>query len=114
MQKAVKTIELQPVQDALYVIGGKWKFPIIYSLCQSPKRFVQLQQDVEGITPRMLTKVLRELECNKLVVRRVCNKASVEYGLSDYGKTLEPALRGLQDWGKTHRKKIMNQPKPLR
>jgi DNA-binding HxlR family transcriptional regulator len=105
-QKIIKSIELQPVQDALYAIGGKWKFPIIYSLCKSPKRFVALQEDVEGITPKMLTQELKELECNKLVVRTAHHKASVEYALSDYGKTLEPVLRGLQQWGKNHQKKV--------
>lgn len=96
MEKSVKTIELQPIQDALYVIGGKWKFPIIYSLCQKPKRFVELQDDVEGITPKILTKELKDLERNHLVNRREYNNGSVEYSLSDYGKTLEPALRSLQ------------------
>lgn len=106
--KTLKNIELQAVQDGLYVIGGKWRFPIIYSLCHGAKRFNQLQADVAGITPKMLTKELSILLCNKLVERRAMDDNPVFYALSEYGKTIEPILRALQDWGKKHRKVVIS------
>ena len=104
-------IEIQPIQDALYVIGGKWKFPILYSLCKGEKRFTDVQNDVMGISPKMLTKELRELEINKLIKRTVHDSYPVliEYSITEYGQTLEPVLRKLQEWGKTHREKIREQ-----
>ncbi len=102
----IKNIDLRSVQDALYVISGKWKFPIIYSLCHGAKRFNQLQADVEGITPKMLAKELEALLCNKLVERISTSNNTVLYALSSYGKTVEPVMRSLQEWGKKHRKKV--------
>ncbi len=65
--KKEKFIEIQPVMDAFDIIGGKWKFPVIYSLCADKQRFKELEKDLNSITPKALTKVLKDLEMNGLV-----------------------------------------------
>lgn len=62
---------IRPVRDVLDIINGKWKLPILVALSFGNKRFKELERDVEGITPRMLSKELRDLEMNKLVIRTV-------------------------------------------
>ena len=111
MQDITDRIELQAVQDGLYVIGGKWRFPIIFSLCDRPQRFNELQRDVKGITSRMLIKELRELEINGLVKRTVYDSSPVvvEYALTNHGMTLEPVMRALASWGKLHRRFVIQQ-----
>jgi DNA-binding HxlR family transcriptional regulator len=106
-------IEIQPVMDALEIIGGKWKFPILYSLCSGKKRFKDLLEDIGKITPKMLSTELKSLECNGLISRTAIATVpvTVEYDMTEYGKTLEPVLRHIQKWGKNHRNKIINNMK---
>jgi DNA-binding HxlR family transcriptional regulator len=100
---------LLPVKDALDVLSGKWKLTIIIALTFGKKRFKQIQREIPGITPKMLSKELKELEINQLVARNVYDTApvSVEYELTAYGKTLKPLIGELHDWGAKHRKKII-------
>lgn len=104
-------IEIQPVMDALEVIGGKWKFPILYSLCSGKKRFKDLLGDIGKITPKMLSLELKDLEINGLITRTAIATVpvTVEYEMTEYGLTLKPVLVHIQDWGKKHREKIINE-----
>ena len=61
---------LAAVRDSLYVIGGKWKLPIIITLMEGPQRFRELQRSLEGITPKVLSKELKELELNEFEIGR--------------------------------------------
>jgi DNA-binding HxlR family transcriptional regulator len=99
---------IRPVRDVLDLINGKWKLPILIALSFGSKRFTDLGKDVEGITPRMLTKELRELETNQLVKRTVHDSYPVviEYSLTEYGKSLDHVIEAMRDWGKKHRKKL--------
>ena len=99
---------IQPVQDTLYVLNGKWKLPIVISLSFGSKRFGEMSKEIPKITDRMLSKELRELEMNQLVKRTVYDAIPVviEYSLTDYGKTLEPVFNALYTWGVKHREKI--------
>lgn len=110
MTKKDKFVEIQPVLDALDIIGGKWKFPVIYSLCPGKKRFSELEKDLNGVTPRALTSVLKDLEVNGIVKREVFATVpvTVEYSLTEYGKDLKPVLGALHDWGRKHRTKMMS------
>jgi DNA-binding HxlR family transcriptional regulator len=103
---------IRPVRDVLDIINGKWKLPILIALSFGNKRFKELERDVEGITPRMLSKELRDLEVNELVIRTVYDTVpvTVEYRLSDYGKTLDSVIVALRDWGKNHRNKLFKKP----
>lgn len=99
---------IRPVRDVLDIINGKWKLPILIALSFGKKRFKELERQVEGISPRMLSKELRELEENQLITRTVYDSVpvSVEYNLTDYGKSLDGVIATLREWGKKHRKKI--------
>ncbi len=100
---------LLPVKDALDVLSGKWKLQIILSLTFGKKRFKQIQREIPGLTPKMLSKELKELEMNELATRTVYDTlpVTVEYELTNYGKTLKPLIGELHAWGSKHRKKII-------
>lgn len=102
-----------PVKDTLDVISGKWKLPIMGSLIQGKKRFKELERDIPNITPRMLSKELRELEVNQLVSRTVYSTIppTVEYELTPYGNTLKKVLEAMAEWGTQHRKRIIGSRK---
>ena len=100
---------LKNVIDALYVLNGKWKLPIVLCLVDAPKRFNEIMKEVEGISPKILAQELKHLEQNELVVRNVYDSTpvSIVYEASPYSKTLKDVLRTLSEWGAGHRNKIM-------
>lgn len=101
--------QLRSVHDTLDLLSGKWKISIISSLSFNGKRrFMELQREVEGIGAKMLSKELRELEVNELVVRTVYDTkpVTVEYELTAYGKTLHAVINEMAKWGNQHRKRI--------
>jgi len=106
-----RVLEIRPVLDALELIGGRWKFVILYSLCDGKKRFKDLIADIEKITPKMLSKELKDLEKNGLVTRHAIATVpvTVEYEITEYGQTLEPVMLHIQDWGRKHREKIRSE-----
>lgn len=95
--------------DTLQVISGKWKLPIIASLLYGRNRFKDLQENIEKITPRMLSKELKELEINGIVQRKVYDQTPVliEYVLTESGKNLIDVVDTMLDWGLAHRKGVM-------
>lgn len=99
---------LNYVVDALYVLGGKWKLPLILSLVQSPKRFNEIQHELSGISPKILAKELKDLELNEFITRKVYagTPATIVYEATPYSLTLKNVLRELSAWGKEHREKI--------
>lgn len=103
------TGSLTAVGDALYAIGGKWKLRIIIALSGGNKRFNELQRIVEGISARVLSNELKELEMNGFIKRNVDTGTPVviEYELTPYSHTLEKVLKALSEWGEMHRKTIM-------
>lgn len=90
-----------PVEATLGVIGGKWKPLILWQLKEDILRYNSLQQTIPGISPKMLTKQLRELEEDGLVRRKMYPEIPprVEYSLTDFGKTVIPVLEALAQWG---------------
>lgn len=105
------TLALAPVRDALYVLNGKWKLPIIIAMVQGNRRFGEIRKAVDKIAAKVLSNELKELELNGFLVRKVHDTfpVSTEYVLTDYSTTLGPVLAELQKWGLMHRKKIMKQ-----
>mgnify|MGYP003916508669 CR=1 FL=1 len=98
-----------PVLDALSVFSGKWKIPIISALCFYEEcTFSELEKVVQGITPRMLSKELRELEENLLIIRTVLptRPVKIKYEITSYGRTSDSVMTALYDWGQKHRAKI--------
>ena len=88
---------IQPVVNALRIIGGKWKIAILHQLNESPCRFGELKKTLHPITQQMLTKQLRELEKDGLISRRVYEviPPKVEYSLTQFGFSLKPVISSL-------------------
>lgn len=103
----MKQSTCEPVQTTLNVIGGKWKPLILWHLKESTLRFSELKRDIAGITQKMLTQQLREMENDGLVIRKVYPQIppKVEYSISHYGKTLQPVLQSMCEWGEKHKKR---------
>jgi len=101
--------ELQAIQDTLDIVSGRWKMQIIALLCNGEFRYSELEKGLPKITPRMLSKELKDLEINELVVRKVYDTIPIKvaYKLTDYGYTLVPLIIELTNWGLQHRKNIM-------
>ncbi|GEN71051.1 winged helix-turn-helix transcriptional regulator [Chryseobacterium lathyri] len=101
---------MRSVQDAMDALSGKWKIAIISSICcYGKRRFSDILNDVEGVSNRMLSKELKELELNQLVKRTVLptQPITVEYELTEHGNTLQRIISELSDWGTVHRNKII-------
>lgn len=96
-----------PVRDAIELLSGKWKLPIILALTFGRKRFGELGREIPKITDRMLSKELRDLELNGLVKRTVHDSIPVvvEYSLTEYGYTLDGVIKALHEWGTAHRQR---------
>lgn len=93
-----------PITVTLTIIGGKWKPIIIWQLKENCLRFGELQRRMPGVTQKMLTQQLRELESDCIVHREVYPviPPKVEYSLTESGKTLLPILKEMANWGKAH------------
>ncbi len=94
-----------PVETTLAVIGGKWKAVLVCHMSRGgPQRFAELRRKTTGISDRVLTRQLRELEADGIIVRAVFAEVPprVEYSLTDYGRTLEPVTEAMCHWGKNH------------
>jgi DNA-binding HxlR family transcriptional regulator len=103
-------VSVMAVKDALYVLSGKWKLPLILTLSTGPQRFKEIQRTMGDITPKILTKELRELEDNGFVARKVLSTrpVTVLYELTPYSRSLDKVLEELRNWGMQHRQKIMH------
>lgn len=99
---------LRNVLDALYVLNGKWKVPLILSLIQSSKRFNEIQKEITGISPKVLANELKDLELNEFIIRNVypTTPVSIIYEATDYSRSLKSVIRELSAWGEQHREKI--------
>jgi DNA-binding HxlR family transcriptional regulator len=98
------------VEDALYVIGGKWRLPIIARLLGGDKRFTEIQRTVKGISAKVLSHELKELELNGFVIRILHGERPiVEYRLTEYCRTLKKVVHALDEWGRNHLQKIKRQ-----
>jgi len=99
---------LKNVLDALYVLNGKWKLALILSLIQSSKRFNEIQNEITGISAKVLAKELKDLELNDFISRNVypTTPVSIIYEATAYSRTLKTVIGELSAWGEQHREKI--------
>lgn len=98
-----------PVEATLAVIGGKWKAVILFHLSHTgTHRFAELRRKTNGVSERVLTQQLRELERDGVVSRTVYPTVppKVEYSLTAYGETLRPICELMCKWGQLHQKRI--------
>ncbi|WP_223652790.1 winged helix-turn-helix transcriptional regulator [Hymenobacter psoromatis] len=93
----------QAVRDTLEVISGKWKLVILAALLARKYRFKELSREI-GISPRILSKELQELEVHQLVKRTVCDTRpiTVEYESTPHSQSLLSVVQAMSDWGYLH------------
>lgn len=102
------------ISDLQDLVSGKWKVRIISTLFYVGKlRFMVLMRHLEGIAPKVLSKELKDLEMNHLVKRTICDTKpiTVEYELTDLGKSFSDVLDAMADWGIAYRKTILKKPR---
>ena len=111
--KAECLANVNAIRDALFVLNGKWKLLLIFTLLEKSRRFNEIQQAVEGITPKILSKELKDLEENGFVKRIVypTKPVTVIYEITPYSHTLKNVLNELQLWGTQHRDMIVQSMK---
>ena len=100
---------VKAVNDAMYVLSGRWKIAVFASLCfYNKRRFADLLMDIKGISNKMLSKELKELEMNRLVKRTILDTRpiTVQYELTEYAQKLKVVIQDLSLWGSEHRQEI--------
>lgn len=110
-QEKIPKETILALQDALALLSGKWKFCILNNLLQNKTmRFKDLQEQAKGISPKVLTKELQELEDNLFITRTVnpTKPITVSYQLTEHALESQPVLESLIQFGLTHRNKIKN------
>ncbi|MFM9277568.1 winged helix-turn-helix transcriptional regulator [Paenibacillus jiagnxiensis] len=97
-----------PIETTLDVIGGKWKGMLLYHLIDGPRRFNEFRRLYPKITQFMLTLQLRELERDGIILREVYKQVppKVEYSLTEFGRTLEPVILSMRNWGETYQNTV--------
>lgn len=100
---------LMVTRDAVEVIQGKWRLPIVLALTFGNKRFGEIQRDIVDISPKMLSQELKALEENKIVTRTVYDTMplTVEYSLTPLGLSMKKLLDELLTWGGHFRKEVV-------
>lgn len=100
--------KIRAIQDTMFVIGGKWKIPVILSIYSGHKRFNDILNSIPKITNRVLSKELKHLEENLLISRTIINEypVRIEYVVTDYCLSIDKVARSMEEWGKSHKKQI--------
>lgn len=103
--------KIRAIHDTMDVLSGKWKVSIIACLCFQPMRYSEILREVEGISGKMLSRELKDLEMNNLIHRKVLDTkpVSVSYEISDYGRSLKQLTEVIADWGINHRKEMIKE-----
>ncbi|RBL92976.1 winged helix-turn-helix transcriptional regulator [Chitinophaga flava] len=98
MENKSDQLEECPIVCAINVIGGKWKVTVLNFLCERTYRFKELERSVSGISPKVLTDILQELEDDGLITRKVAvvKPLRVEYTISPKGELVKPVLASLR------------------
>ena len=102
-----KTLPVCPVETTLSLISDKWTVIILRDLLTGTKRFNELMRSVTGITQKVLTSHLRNMESNGLLIRKVYAEVPprVEYTLTETGYSLKPILDAMYAWGEDYKSK---------
>lgn len=101
-----KKIQLRDVLDVTDIIGRRWRGAILACLCDSEKRFNEIKKELHPITSSILIKELKFLEENKLVIKNSTEEVTF-YALTEHGKSLDPLILKIVEWGQKHRKIIL-------
>ena len=105
MAATTRELPACPVETTLTLISSKWKVLIVWDLLGGTKRFGELQRSVGNVSQKVLTAQLREMEEDGLVDRKVYPEVPprVEYSLTELGRSLEPVLSAMWNWGEEYR-----------
>lgn len=105
----IKELPKNPLEVTIKMTGCKWKILIIAELLTGTKRFSEIKKSLKGITQKVLTSKLRELEQDGILIKETSKNKS-EYTLTNVGYTLSPVIASLKDWGKDYKKyvKLLN------
>ena len=97
-----------PVETTLTLISDKWKVLILRDLLMGTKRFGELKKSLGGVSQKVLTSQLRQMEASGLLTRKVYAEVPprVEYTLTELGYSLQPVLEAMRDWGESYKKKF--------
>ncbi len=108
MKTKAELIPECPVAATVHLIGNKWKLLIIRNLLDRPWRFNELHKSLDGISQKVLTDSLRQMEADGLITRTVYAEVPprVEYALSELGETLRPVLDAMKAWGENYKRKM--------
>ncbi len=104
--------QIRALSDTMELLSGKWKLIILGTLLRNgTMRFMELNRSLVGIAPKKLSKDLQELELNQLLTREVKNTKpiTVEYSITEHGRSLDGLIGEMIDWGLTHRQQIIKQ-----
>ncbi|NHM07645.1 helix-turn-helix transcriptional regulator [Flavobacterium sp. CYK-4] len=106
--KSCPELYVLALNDTINVFSGKWKFAILSSITFGKQRYTDIQNNIPKITPRMLSKELKDLEMNGMITRIVHNTIPViiEYKLTKSGESIKEVIEKMVDWGITHRKQF--------
>ncbi len=107
-------VRITAIKDTMEVLSGKWKFHILGTLLEGGKmRFMDLLRELDGIAAKMLSKELQDMEMNHLVSRTVLNTKpiTVEYEVTEYGRTVEPIINEIAKWGSAYRNALYKDAK---
>ncbi len=101
-------MKFSPIASALRLIGGKWKIMILDNLLFKQMRFGELKRSLNGITSQMLSKQLKEMENDKLLIKKILKSEvlNTQYSLSEFGKSTIPVVKSLIKWGSFNKRKI--------
>jgi len=101
-------MKFYPIANALKLIGGKWKIMILDNLLFKQMRFGELKRSLNGITSQMLSKQLKEMENDKLLIKKILKSEvlNTQYSLSEFGKSTIPVVKSLIKWGSFNKRKI--------
>lgn len=104
-QKIIKELPACPVETTLTLIGDKWKVLILRDLISGTRRFGELKKSIGSVSQKVLTAKLRDMEESGLVNRKVYAEVPprVEYSLTETGKSLEPVLDAMKNWGEDYK-----------
>ena len=103
---------IRAIRGAMEILSGKWKFYILGTLLEGGKlKFMDLRREVEGIAPKVLAKELQDMEINRLVSRTVLDTkpVTVEYEITEYGRTLKPIIDEIAKWGTSYRTAVFSE-----
>lgn len=103
-----KNLPACPVATTVGLIGNKWKILILRDVLDGPKRFGELRKSLEGISQKVLTDNLRDMEKDGLLNRKVFPEVPprVEYSLSEIGETMRPIIKQMEEWGSMYKEMV--------